>query len=455
MEKSTNRIHALYFTWLIVSASCTKQSHLNQPVDQGLQVLATIEDARALLDNTTIMKETPALGELSADDFYITAGGTIDPVELNAYLWMPDIFMQQRLAGDWFLPYKQIYYANSILATLPNLTGGSQEQLDQIKGACLFIRGYALYNVALEFAGLYDRDLENEPGIPLPLTPDPEAHYARASIKETYDQILKDIHEAVKLLPQKVDSLRKNRPSVPAAFGLLARIYLSMGNFTAAKTVADSCLDRYAHLMNYKILKAATSHPFPANNKEVLYQSNLLSTTNLFYRSSFFVDSTLYDSYSSQDLRKELFFKNGPFGLPVPFFNYSGNTAKFSGLATDEVFLIRAECHARLGNKESALQDITKLLNTRWDNNSYPMPVINTAQEALDLVLTERRKELVFRGLRWIDIRRLNKIDPTRTLKRWWLNTPYTLPPRDKRYVLPIPFDVIEVNNSISQNDRE
>jgi tetratricopeptide (TPR) repeat protein len=368
---------------------------------------------------------------------------------------MPDIFMQQRLAGDWFLPYKQIYYANSILATLPKLTGGSQEQLNQIKGACLFIRGYAFYNVALEFASLYDWDIENEPGIPLPLTPDPEAHYARASIKDTYNQILKDINEAVKLLPQEVDSLRKNRPSVPAAFGLLARIYLSMGNFTAAKTAADSCLDRYNHLMNYTQLKTAASHPFPANNEEVLYQSNLLSTTDLFYHSSFSVDSTLYDSYSNQDLRKELYFTNGASGLPVPLFNYSGNTAKFSGLATDEVFLIRAECHARLGNKESAMQDMTRLLTTRWDNNSYPEPVISTTQEALDLVLTERRKELVFRGLRWIDIRRLNKIDPTRTLKRWWQNTTYTLPPRDKRYVLPIPFDVIEINNRIKQNDRD
>ena len=455
MEKSTNRIHALYFTLLIVSASCTKQSHLNQPVDQALQVLATIEDARALLDNTTIMKETPALGELSADDFYVTAGGYIDPVELNAYLWMPDIFMKQRLAGDWFLPYKQIYYANSILATLQKLTGGSQEQLNQVKGTCLFTRGYAFYNVALEFASLYDRDIENEPGIPLPVTPDPEAHYARASIKETYDQILKDIQEAVKLLPGEVDPGRKNRPSVPAAYALLARIYLSMGNFTAAKFVADSCLDRYGHLMDYNKLNAAASHPFPPNNEEVLYQSNLLSTTYLFYHSSFFVDSTLYDSYSNQDLRKELFFTtDAAAGLPVPEYNYSGNATKFSGLATDEVLLIRAECHARLGNKESAMQDMTILLTHRWKNHAYPRPVINTAQEALDLVLTERRKELVFRGLRWIDIRRLNKIDPTRTLKRWWSNTMYTLPPGNKRYVLPIPPDVIEVNNRIKQNDR-
>jgi hypothetical protein len=455
MEKLNNRIHALYFTLLIVSASCTKQSHLNQPVDQRLQVLATFEDAQALLDNTTVMKETPALGELSADDFYVTAGGTIDPVALNAYLWVPDIFMNQRLAGDWFLPYKQTYYANSILATLPKLTGReSQEQLNQVKGTCLFIRGYALYNVALEFANLYSVGTEAEPGIPLPLTPDPEAHYARASIKETYDQILSDINEAVKLLPGEVDPGRKNRPSVPAAFALLARIYLSMGNFTAAKKMADSCLNRYAGLMNYNKLNATTANPFPANNEEVLYQSNLLSTTYLFYQNSFSVDSTLYNSYADLDLRKELFFTTDAAGLPVPQYNYSGNATKFSGLATDEVLLIRAECHARLGNKESAMQDMTTLLTHRWKNNTWPLPVINTAQEALYLVLTERRKELVFRGLRWIDIRRLNKINPTLTLKRWWLNTLHMLPPGDKRYVLPIPPDVIEINNRIKQNDR-
>jgi starch-binding outer membrane protein, SusD/RagB family len=453
MKKLHNRIHAFYFALLIVNASCTKQSHLNQPVDLGLQVITTLEDAQALLDNTTVMKETPALGEVSADDFYVTAIGTIDPVELNAYLWVPDIFMKQRLAGDWFLPYKQIYYANSILATLPKLKA-SQDELNQIKGACFFIRGYALYNVALEFANLYSVGTEGDRGIPLPLTPDPEAHYARATIKETYDQILKDINEAVKLLPSAIDPGRKNRPSVPAAYALLARIYLSMGNFTAAKKMADSCLNRYAGLMDYNKLNATTAHPFPANNEEVLYQSNLLSTTVLFYQSSFAVDSTLYNSYADLDLRKGLFFINGGLGLPVPRFNYSGNATKFSGLATDEVFLIRAECNARLGNKDLAMLDITTLLTSRWKNNIWPLPVINTAQEALDLVLTERRKELVFRGLRWIDIRRFNKINPTLTLKRWWLNTLHTLPPGSRLYVLPIPPDVIEVNNSILPNDR-
>jgi hypothetical protein len=162
----------------------------------------------------------------------------------------------------------------------------------------------------------------------------------------------------------------------------------------------------------------------------------------------------LYNSYADLDLRKGLFFMNGGLGLPVPRFNYSGNATKFSGLATDEVFLIRAECNARLGIKDLAMLDLTTLLTSRWKNNAYPTPVINTAQEALDLVLAERRKELVFRGLRWIDIRRFNKINPTLTLKRWWLNILHTLPPGSRLYVLPIPPDVIEVNNSILPNER-
>jgi hypothetical protein len=441
-----------YFVGMTVCTACTKKSHLNQPIDTGLTVLTTIEDAQALLDNTTVMKETPALAELSADDFYFTPDSSINPVELNAYLWKPDIFMNQRLAGDWFMPYKQVYYANSILTTLPKLTG-PQEQLDQIKGACLFIRGYAFYNVALEFAQLYSAGTETADGIPLPLTPDPEAHYSRASVKETYDRILKDINGALPLLPAEVDPGRKNRPSQPAAFALLARVYLSMGNFTAAKVYADSCLNQYATLMNYKKLLASPSHPFPANNEEVLYQSSLLSTTYAFYQSSFTVDSTLYNSYSGDDLRKALFFMTGSGGLPVPQYNYSGNAAKFSGLATDEVFLIRAECNARLGNKEAAMQDMNTLLTTRW-NNTWPVPVINTAQEALNLVLTERRKELVYRGLRWIDIRRLNNLQGNIGLTRWWEGKAYTLPARDKRFVLPIPPDVIEVNNNISPNPR-
>ncbi|MGY6541709.1 hypothetical protein, partial [Vibrio parahaemolyticus] len=76
----------------------------------------------------------------------------------------------------------------------------------------------------------------------------------------------------------------------------------------------------------------------------------------------------------------------------------------------------------------------------------------NSNAEALDLILKERRKELVTRGLRWQDLKRLNRDGHfQQTLKRSIGENTYELPANDPRYVLPIPSYVINFNH-IEQN---
>lgn len=451
-------IGTLLFAIAWLGVACKKTSDLNKLPDSSLLVINTIEDAQAALDIIPIMRETPGLSEISADNIYLAPDSIIplmNPVHRNAYLWNTDIFQGQEPAGDWFIPYQQVYYANSVLSSLPKLSGNADTvKLRNIKGAALFIRAYAFHNVALEFANLYDASTLNDPGIPLRLTPDPEARSSRANIKETYDRILSDLKEATSLLPREVDAKRKNRPSVPAAFALQARVYLSMSDYQNAKVFADSCLRLYARLIDYNTISTLTLNPFTANNVEVLYQSNLLSSTGTLYLTNCYVDSILYASFDGQDLRKYLFFMTSNNGQAVPRSIYSDDITRFSGLAVDEVLLIRAECNARLGHLAEAIQDIDTLLKMRWKNNAYNAPSVSSPAEVLELVLRERRKELVFRGLRWTDIRRLNKIKASITLKRMVNGKEYSLLPGDKRYVLPIPPEVIAFNSDMFQNPR-
>jgi len=70
----------------------------------------------------------------------------------------------------------------------------------------------------------------------------------------------------------------------------------------------------------------------------------------------------------------------------------------------------------------------------------------------LNKILTERRKELLMRGLRWTDLRRLNKETAfATTLSRIVNGTTYTLPPNDPGYVFRIPLSVINFTG-IEQN---
>lgn len=76
----------------------------------------------------------------------------------------------------------------------------------------------------------------------------------------------------------------------------------------------------------------------------------------------------------------------------------------------------------------------------------------STASDALNTILLERRKELLMRGIRWSDLRRLNK-EPqfAKTLIRIEDGQTYSLQPGGLRYIFPIPLLVIQMTG-IPQN---
>ncbi|MFC3157130.1 RagB/SusD family nutrient uptake outer membrane protein [Chryseobacterium arachidis] len=157
----------------------------------------------------------------------------------------------------------------------------------------------------------------------------------------------------------------------------------------------------------------------------------------------------LYELYEEHDLRKVLYFKsqNGKSiwcGAPI------GNN--LSGTATNEVFLIEAECAARLGEREKALDLLNALLIKRYKTGTFKPLTASSDLEALDIILAERRKELLKRGLRFQDLKRLNKDSRyAKSLTRTIGAKIYTLPPNDGRYQLPIPQYIIDYNG-LEQN---
>jgi hypothetical protein len=165
------------------------------------------------------------------------------------------------------------------------------------------------------------------------------------------------------------------------------------------------------------------------------------------------IDSNLYQSYSPNDLRKTLFFSNnnnGTFGFRG---SYSGATGLVPGIIVDELYLIRSECNARLNNVGAAMQDLNTLLITRWKTGTFVPFAATTSAAALSIILTERRKELLYRSLRWSDIKRLNREGAGITLRRVLNGTVYELLPNSNHYALPLPDKLIQ-QTGIVQNPR-
>ena len=184
----------------------------------------------------------------------------------------------------------------------------------------------------------------------------------------------------------------------------------------------------------------------------------MLHTAVFFYLFSLRkTDTLLYNSYAQNDLRKSIFFKTNPGGTHSFKGSYDGSyyyDVPFNGIATDEMYLIRAEYFARAGNKDKALLYLNTLLQQRWQTGTFIPLTANNTDELITIILNERRKELTCRNMRWFDIRRLNAEGTyTVMLTRIENGQTFNLPPNDSRYTFLIPPQVISISG-ITQNSR-
>ena len=103
------------------------------------------------------------------------------------------------------------------------------------------------------------------------------------------------------------------------------------------------------------------------------------------------------------------------------------------------------------------MKDLNALLVTRFkkENGKTTYREIHdmNSDELLTRILLERRKSLIFRGIRWYDLKRLNRDGANIVLKRKVEGKEFILQPNDLRYALPIPNDIIELSD-IVQNPR-
>ncbi|MEN5378902.1 RagB/SusD family nutrient uptake outer membrane protein [Sphingobacterium kitahiroshimense] len=440
---------------IIMSSSCS--DYLDLKPDQKMAIPKTLEHCELLLNDYSAMNTGyPTLGEVAADDYYLNTSdwkslSNFD--EQHTYNWSLE-FMT--LNTHWQNPYKTVYLSNQILSILRHLDQNNDKvKYDKTLGAAHFFRAFAFHQIASVFTMPYQvGTAESELGIPLRLSPDLDYKSSRSNLAATYTQIVVDYKQAIRYLPV-VETL-KGRPAKAAAYAGLARVYLDLQDYDKAYAYADSCLSLKSDLLNYKDLKASASLPIPRFNTEVLFPAIGIFSSPLgqsFAR----IAPDLYHSFDVHDYRKTVYFKPNSFDVGTYAFKGSYDnsaTTPFVGLTTSEVYLIRAESAVRTNNIGQGLRDLNTLLKNRID----PLFIVDVTETDPDLllriVLQERRKELVFRGRRWSDLRRLNQDERFRkTINRSIDGQNYTLEPNSLKYAHLIP-DLVISESGIPQNKR-
>jgi pentatricopeptide repeat protein len=165
----------------------------------------------------------------------------------------------------------------------------------------------------------------------------------------------------------------------------------------------------------------------------------------------------------TKDLRYTLFVRDGSNFSPAftgsgfwPRDKYTGYPDKPAvGLTVNETWLIKAECLARAGKKDDAVKMLNDLRKKRFKPADYADLSAASNDEALQLVVDERRREFFGSGLRWLDQRRLNK-DPqfAKTVTRVFNNVTYTLEPNSNGYVFPLANFMVTQNPEMVQNPK-
>lgn len=436
--------YIILFYCLFFFSGC--KDYLNFKGNNTYEVPTTLTDLQALMTDNTVLNTntTPSLGDYWSDDYYLPLERyeVLMDVFQGTYIWELKDFVHP---NDWSTAYKPIYPANYCLEQLERI-GRNEEnakQYDRIRGQALFYRAYYFQQLLWTFSPAYDATTATtDVGIVLKADTDFNTPSFRSSVQECYDKVIQEAKLALELLPDlpEIPTL----PSKAAAHAVLARAYLSMRMYPEALEQVEEALKLKSDLYDFN-KPTATADPnqlftFQRYNQEILFYSDMNS-----YRGNLTsgapVDTLLLETYVEGDLRVLYFYiDNG--GYPSYRGSYANNFM-FSGIATDELYMMRAECLARVGKIQEAMDVLNYFMQFRFDESTTYVPLTaTTKEEALDIALLERRKTLIFRGMRLMDIKRLNKEGRNIAIVRNIGDKQYRLEPNDPRMVVPLPEDL-------------
>ena len=454
-----NKIYLFLLCFTGCFVSCDSFLDL-QP--KGIVIPRYYEDYEKLINYAQLLKASDSYPNFMTDDVYLPDDGNVNFNDLevpnrNLYTFQAEIFGDAETDGLWEYSYNRIYYYNTIIEGVMEVEDVTLDKKRSLRAEALVGRAFEYLTLVNAYANHYDKNTAaTDPGVPLMLD---KSNLERATVQQVYDQILIDLDTAALYLPSKQKTAY--RASKPVGLGMLARMYLYMGEYNEALKYAKLSLAENSSLLdlkNYSVVDPDKSIgrinvPYGADNPEHIY-IRLAPWTFGFSGTAFGSDElvALYDH--DNDMRFKLFFSNYAWGVNYDHYLWLPYIYANMAMSVPEVILIAAECEARVGSKDQAMLYLDQLLEYRIVG--YQPQTAATNQEALDKVLAERRKEMCMLGCtRVIDLKRLNR-EPryAKTITHVANGQTFTLEPNSPRYIFPIPPKVLSFNPNMQPNER-
>lgn len=361
--------------------------------------------------------------------------------------------------------------ANPILQNIDKSTGDDKLR-KQVKAEALVIRAYMHYIVAQKFAKAYNpATAAEEPCIIyMKETTDILAKSPLNTQQEVYENIIKDLDEAIALnaLPEKATN--RMRWSLPCAYAAKALAYMSMQKFDEAAEAAKKALSINDVVDNYN--EMLEEEEGDENTYMVLSRPRYEAEEDYFCFYYIIFDLPMYPeaekNFEAGHVSHEKMYSGATAVDYVPGANvviskigedwfYPNDIGYFNnmGLRTTQMWLILAEIALRNNNIDEAMDICDKIRVNRIDPDVYaPLRgVVKDKATAMKHFKQTSFGENVYTYYNFVNRKRWTQIpDFCETPSHTYDGVTYTLRPDSPMWVFPFPENVKINNPNVKDN---